>query len=384
MRHGHWVQGFALGALVLGFAVLPACAADETTSGPGNGRGGNAGGASADPFQNATGGSSGAATGFGNSTAGAPSVAGMGAEAIPGGDPNDCGGDVYMAEGKTLEMYVLFDNSASWIFNNWPAAQMAFNSFINDPASAGIGVALKWYGESCDPATYATPDVPFGLLPMNGGAIASAVSAMAPTANTTTEPALVGGLQWANARYAMGVNARIVLLLITDGDPDPGDCEGSSYVNDIAAVSNVAKMGFEGNPSIPTYVLGVGDLPALNQVAAAGGTMMAISGAAGTLAATMNMIREKELAALPCEYDLPDMYPKFNDPDLVNLTFNANPVPRVQDAAGCAGAPDIGAWHYDNPTAPTRIVACDSTCGTFKSMGGAVNITLGCKTVVVE
>lgn len=370
---------------VAALCTLVACGADKSSSGAGNGRGGSGAGTDGSGFNNATGGTSGGTTGFGNSMTGTPpggSGTGAGAGGT-GGDPNNCGGDTYMAEGKTLQMYTLFDDSGSWIFNNWPAAQMAFNSFVTDPATAGISLALKWYGETCDPATYATPDVPLTPLP-DMGTLTGAVTARAPTENTTTEPALLGGLQWANMQYAMGLNIRIVMLLITDGDPDPGDCQGSMYMNDIPNVANAAMMGFMGNPSIPTYVLALGNqVGNLDQIAVAGGTMKAISGAPGILTAELNKIRDMELAALPCEYDLPDMYPKFNDPDLVNLTFNGMDVPRVDDATGCAAAPNMEAWHYDNPTAPTRIIACDSTCGTFKTMGGEVSIKLGCKTVTV-
>jgi hypothetical protein len=367
---------------VLTVLATAACGADDPMTG--NGRGGASGGAGAGGMFGNAGGMSGGLGGIGNSTSGAPAVGGTGAGAGLMGDPTDCGGDSYTAEGKTLEMYTLFDDSGSWIFNNWPAAQMAFNGFVTDPATAGISLALKWYGETCDPATYATPDVPLTPLP-DPGPLVAAVNGRQPNENTTTEPALVGGIQWANMRYAMGLNIRVVLLLITDGDPDPGDCEGSMFMNDIANVAAAASVGFMGNPSVPTYVLALGNqVGNLDQIAQGGGTMTAISGAPGILTAELNKIREMELAALPCEYDLPDMYTKFNDPDLVNLTFNGAPVPRVDDMAGCAGAPDMNAWYYDNPATPTRIVACDATCGIFKTMGGEVNIKLGCKTVVVE
>lgn len=375
--------GLAAGVIALAAGGMVACSADKDSTG--NGRGGASGGGNAGSFGNA-GGMSGGVGGIGNSTAGAPSVGGTGAGGSAGasGDPNDCGGDTYMAEGKTLEMYTLFDDSGSWIFNNWPAAQMAFNGFVTDPATKGISLALKWYGEMCDPAIYATPDVPLTMLP-DMGTLTAAVNARAPTEGTTTEPALLGGIQWANMRYAMGLNIHVVLLLITDGDPDPSDCEGSMYKNDIVDVANAAAMGFMGNPSIPTYVLALGtQVGNLDQIALAGGTMKAISGAAGILTAELNKIREMELAALPCEYDLPDMYSKFKDPNLVNLTFNGNDIPQVADMAGCAGAPDMNAWYYDNAKAPTRIIACESTCGTFKTTGGEVNIKLGCKTVKVE
>lgn len=375
-------DGDGFGMLWVGLCVLAACSA-ETGGMPrsGGANGGGTTGAS-DPFANSTDTAGGS---FGNSTALPTPIGGAAGAGAGGLDPfaSGCGGDTYEAQGKALEIYVLFDNSGSWIFNNWPGAQTAFNSFITDPASAGIGVALKWYGESCDPATYATPDVPMGLLPTNASPITAAVTAMFPLANTTTEPALAGGLEWASARYASGLNVRVVMLLITDGNPDPADCSGSSYANDIPAVANVAAQGFAGEPSVPTYVLGVGDLPALNQIAQAGGTTNAIAGAAGSITTTMNMIREQELAALPCEYDLPDRYAEFSNPDLVNLTFNGEPRPRVDGPASCDGAGQ-DAWHYDDPIAPSRIIACPSTCGTFKQGGGAVNIALGCPTVVVE
>ena len=92
-------------------------------------------------------------------------------------------------------------------------------------------------------------------------------------------------------------------------------------------------------------------------------------------------------APIPCELLVPKAMNGMSlDPDLVNVVFTAQgeamgaPIPRVPDAGGCATS---SAWYYDNPAAPEKIVLCPTAC-TAAEGGGAIDIALGCATVVVR
>jgi len=93
-----------------------------------------------------------------------------------------------------------------------------------------------------------------------------------------------------------------------------------------------------------------------------------------------------EQSALPCSYDLPA--PPAGDTldhDRVNVVYmpstgSARTIPRV--SAASAGRTDDG-WYYDDPSAPTQINVCPTTCQTFEAdTGGQVDIALGCATIV--
>jgi hypothetical protein len=67
------------------------------------------------------------------------------------------------------------------------------------------------------------------------------------------------------------------------------------------------------------------------------------------------------------------------DPDQVNLVYQSGStsttIPRVSNAAACSG----DGWYYDNPTTPTKITMCPSTCSTMKADPNAkMKVELGC------
>jgi hypothetical protein len=54
---------------------------------------------------------------------------------------------------------------------------------------------------------------------------------------------------------------------------------------------------------------------------------------------------------------------------------------QVLDPVDCAER----GWHYDHPTAPTRVIACDETCGMIQSMSQAkIDILLGCPALLLD
>jgi hypothetical protein len=54
---------------------------------------------------------------------------------------------------------------------------------------------------------------------------------------------------------------------------------------------------------------------------------------------------------------------------------------QVENAAACVEK----GWHYDDPNAPTRLIACPQTCSMLKATSQArVDILLGCTTVTLR
>lgn len=307
-----------------------------------------------------------------------------------------CGGKSYQAEGKALEILLLVDNSYSALFPTgldcllgatdprclfaWNVSLAELQRFVNDPLSSGISVALKYFGTSCDPLEYQTPDVAMGRLPEHAPVIIQNLQATFPANETATRPALEGALAYARQRVqSPGYNARMIIVLLADDGPDETDCTD----NGVAALARVAASGRAVEPPIDTYVFTTTGV-SLESVAKAGGTERTIPvtlATEGQLAASLQRVRDQELAGLPCEYMIPpEYYQRVNDPALVNLRRDGVPQGRVSDASACD--PLLGGWYYDDPQKPKHILTCESTCAALRR-GGTVDIQLECPTVVL-
>ena len=359
--------GALLGLGVMGLAGCSAAGSDSAGAGGANAGGSGQGATGAGGTINITGGTNGA-----------------GGTGLPAG----CGGDVYKAEARELDMYIMMDRSTSmqipFVIDLWTPIGQALGTFVTLPEATGIGVGIQFFGiqdDSCDPNVYAQPAAGIGPLPGNAGAIQQAIVSNVPTivpiGETPTLPALQGAIQYARGWAQTYTGKKTIVVLATDGDPNA--CNST-----IDAVAQAAADGLNGSPSIPTYVIGIGNVANLNQVAQAGGTGQALIVAADPAVASqqfvdaMNAIRG---AALPCDYAIPS----GGAPNKVNLSFDEGSgptfVPNVGSAQGCD--PVAGGWYYDNPAAPQRILTCTGTCDLFKSKtNGQVNVVVGCDTVV--
>jgi len=362
------------GLTAIGVVACSAAGGDAANAG-----GANAGGSG----QGATGsGATGSgATGAGGTINLTGGTTGAGGTGLPGG----CGGDVYKAEARQLDMYIMMDRSGSmlipFVIDLWTPIGSALGQFVTLPEAAGIGVGIQFFGiqdDSCDPNVYAQPAAGIGPLPGNAGAIQQAIVNNVPTfGETPTLPGLQGAIIYARGWAEHNPGKKVIVVLATDGEPNK--CNSTPDT-----VSQAAADGLNGTPSIPTYVIGIGNIASLNQVAQAGGTGQALIVAADPAVASqqfvdaMNAIRG---AALPCDYAIPS----GGNPSKVNLSFDEGGgpmfVPNVGSAQSCD--PAAGGWYYDNPAAPQRIVTCAATCDLFKSKtNGQVNVVVGCDTVV--
>lgn len=298
---------------------------------------------------------------------------------IDAGPPHDCVNETAEAQPVPLDVYIMLDKSGSMSGTRWNAVISALKTFVQDSSSAGITVALDYFPESssCTVAQYASPSVNWSLLPGGAQAIVNSLNGASPNgSNTPTLPALQGAIQAAQARQAAYPDHKVIVVLATDGDPN--GCSSS-----ITSVRNAATDGLNGSPSIQTYVIGVGSVSNLNQIAAAGGTTSAYitdSGNAASFLAAMQTIRNQ---AIGCEYRLPLPSTGNLDPAATVVSYRygtgASTVLTRRNSASACGTNH--GFYYDNNTLPTKLFLCPATCSTVGSnVNYKVDLTFKCKT----
>ncbi len=283
------------------------------------------------------------------------------------GPPEECVNESAEAEPIPLDMYIMLDRSGSMNWGNrWNSIKTAITAFVNDSSSAGVTIGLDYfYGHHCSLSNYTNPSVDWGVLPANAGAITASLNATNPNGSTPTGPALEGAIDFAQTRAnsAAGSGHKVIVVLATDGEPT------SCYPRNINSIGNIAGAGRTGTPSIETYVIGVGPSTGnLNAIAAQGSVgglpYMVDGGNAAQFLAAMQDIRNQSLG---CEFTLPVNPSSGNidaDATEVGIKYGSHgtPTPLTQfaDEVGC-GAND--GFYLNNPSNPSAIVLCPSTCG---------------------
>ena len=203
----------------------------------------------------------------------------------------------------------------------------------------------------------------------------------------------MGAIAYAKQIAADRPGDKTAVVLVTDGEPGFWDAAQNAFVpgcqdNDVAHASAASKAAFEGSPSVPTYVIGVGaKLEALDTIASAGGTKSAVIVDAADPAKTKTDIKGA-LAAIrrsevSCDFSIPPAPAGQElDPYAVNVVLQqADGTEKVLGySKGCATAEG---WRYDDAAAPKRILLCSSACNDARSSTvGKVSIAFGCKTRV--
>jgi hypothetical protein len=402
---------FAAAVTSLGIAI-GACSASSTSSSTGGGTGGVA----------ATSSSTGTGGAFTSSSAASGGSTGAG-----GG----CVGTSFAAEPVPLDIFVMLDQSGSMNLSagngmsRWESVKAAITSFVQQPATAGIGMGIQYFGlgqpsvagcyviectsdadcingcgpcnssgvcssqynpdvDSCDPLDYAWADVPIQQLPGVGNFIIGSMTMHAPGTNTPTAPALEGAIHYAKVWAQKNPGHIVVVALATDGEPS--ECDTDPMNLDL-----IAAAGFGEAPSIKTFVVGVGPaLQLLDGIAAAGGTTTAFhvdldAAATSHFLDALNTIRG---AALGCTYQIPPppvgMTEDFGRVNVDYTPGDGSPqrtLPKVMDEAHCPASGD--GWYYDDEAAPTEIILCDATCGVVqKDLTAKIDVVLGCLTIL--
>ncbi len=353
------------------------------------------------------------AQGGGAGTIGNPDGGGM--------DFTGCASDVKDGTLLPLDMYIMLDRSGSMRSDGvdyWGPVTQAISTFVQHPDAEGISVGLGYFpvrartplpvrctnhqqcgiygpcvagfnvcegamgGEqnSCEWSDYRVPPVPIAELPAGASAIVQSLNATAPEGGTTpTTPALQGALSYAQAWAQEHPDHITLVVLASDGAPNT--CVGNS----TQAAANLAAKALTETPSIPTFVIGIGNVSALHQIAQAGGTQQALivsgSDPGQEFLDAMNEIR----GAMGCQFKLPPPPPgETLEPSRVNVAFTPTggqraALAQVAGAGSCMGGPG---WYYDNPANPTKILLCPASCDYVKHGQVRVEIVMGCKTII--
>jgi von Willebrand factor type A domain len=296
-----------------------------------------------------------------------------------------------------VNMFITFDRSGSMKDNNkWGNASQALTAFFQDKESAGLRVALRFFPEgncsdsACDVNTCATPAVPIGALAADPApadaqeaALVNAVQSRSPASGGGTPlfAALKGAKQWASDYQSSHKEEKTVIILVTDGEPN--GCDNS--IADIATVASDAKSLY----GVLTYSVGlVGSAQAdMDAIANAGGTSKGFfvgnGNAEADLVAALKAIQGSQVA---CQFQMPaskDGSPV--DPSLVNVNYTPGDggmmvtFGQVSGEAACTA--QKGGWYYDDPSKPTSITLCPSTCSAVQADKAAkIQVLLGCAT----
>jgi Mg-chelatase subunit ChlD len=344
-------------------------------------------------------GAGGRPSGFGTTGTATQDFARCTSKPIDGG----CVGSLYTGQAVGLDIFIMFDESGSMATKDdgttmrMDAVRGAVGQFLQAPASAGLGVGIGYFGTqsltcactSCKPDDYATPAVPVGVLPAQGTALIASLAAAAPTGETPTGAAVRGACSYARQVAAARPGHDVVVLLVTDGEPQApltsakGTC--SPTLEDAVAAATECRAGAT---AIRTYVLGVGpSLQKLNQIAAAGGTTQAYlveSGGGTEVLQALNRIRTD--AQIPCALQLPQSGAAALDLDAVNLVYadqdcTMTTIGMVESADACNA--QLGGWYYDDPSRPTSIRLCDTSCKQVSAPGGQLKVSVGCRTELI-
>ncbi|MEZ4376045.1 MAG: vWA domain-containing protein [Polyangiaceae bacterium] len=338
-----------------------------------------------------------------------------------GGLPNGCAGDRYDGEPVPLDILILLDRSGSMSDSGkWGSVTSSINTFLTSVTGDGVAVGITFfpvpwstnpnlpasctssaecgaYGpcipgfnkcnggllgltDSCVSVDYTQPRVPITALPGAASQIQQAMAAESPGGDSTpVAPALKGVHDYAKVWAEAHTDHQVVVVLATDGEPN--NCTDNS----VSTSAGYAAAGLAGNPSVKTFVIGIGDLGVLNTIAQQGGTNSAYivsSGNAGQgFLDAMNEIR----GAVKCQYKIPTPAEGDPNPDKVNVGITQegmeqDVVPQVSGPGACVGQPG---WYYDNPSNPTQILLCPASCDIVEySDSVVVDVVIGCDTVV--
>lgn len=300
---------------------------------------------------------------------------------------------------KKVTMFVSVDASTSMacslngcpavcsdrLATRWAPMTAALTSFFADPASAGLGVALKLWPDTtvagfCNdtPACpgpggggCAVPTVGLGTLAAAAGAadpheqaLIDAIQSRSPCRDTPMYPALDGATSWAVAHRAANPEEEVAVVLITDGVP-------SGCNTDVHAIAALASSAFHDH-GVRTYAIGFGgsNPTFINQVASlGGGAAFNLTEGAGLQQALLDAMAAIRGDALPCDVEVP--LAGASDPASVSVVVTSGagvettlaPLP---DPASCGDG-----WYLD-PLDPSIARLCPATCAAIQADPGAM------------
>ena len=333
------------------------------------------------------------AVGSGSGTSPGQFSGGGGSDGGVGGSGAACATSTATGELSPVDLVFMFDKSGSMgnipsgsSMSKFDAVKAGLLTFAADPSSSGMNAQLTFFGQGsgsafCSASTYTSNvKVPITSLP-DTTALSGGFSGVSPNGSTPTQAAIDGAIAQAQALATAHPDHKVAVVMLTDGLP-----QGCSDDGDINPAANDAHAAFVGTPSIPTYVIGVGDLKSnLDTLASQGGTTSAYiltdTNTAMTDTQLIDALTSIRGKTASCDFALPAP-PNGETLDInavnVEYTPSGGSTQTLTYSKDCASG---DGWHYDNPDAPTQIQLCANTCNEVKSQAtGKVDIAFGCAT----
>lgn len=360
-------------ALSLSLATLVAVACGSTGDGS-NFPDGNNGGPGDD------GGSSGSSGGFGDDD---DDDGGGGSSSGNVGDGGACAAQEVGATRKPVKLLLALDQSGSMGGNannaKWVPVTTALKAFLGQADTAGIDMSMRLFpvdsnsqNTRCSAASYQTPDVPMTALP-NAAAFTAKLVANPGFTGTPTRAVLNATVTDAKAVQTANPQAKVAIVLITDGEPAGcGDNSVDNVVNEVKGTKT----------TIPTYVIGVGSVNNLNKIAQGGGPrdafIVQVNDPAKTQADFLAAINEIRSEAISCDITIPPP-PAGETLDPLKVNVNYTPTGKPTEVLPYDEQCKSGGWHYDDPKTPTTVILCPATCDIAKADPAAkVSVAFGC------
>ncbi|WP_394822161.1 hypothetical protein [Pendulispora albinea] len=320
----------------------------------------------------------------------------------PGGVFAACATSTADAALTPANLVIMYDRSGSMGDPNnkppfdpnlkWNPVGQGMTTFLSDPGSVTLNASLQFFpvGETIEEVCsydYGKPGVTLTPLTQSNSFV-DAIQKTKPQGGTPTLPALQGAIKYAKGIATQKPSDTTVVVLVTDGEPgisvDDRFSEGCTN-NDIPHVAAAARDALRNTPSVRTYVIGVGpSLEKLDAIAVAGGTGQAmivdVQDPAKTTARFQKALEQVRSQTLSCDFAIPPAPPGQSlDANLVNVVYASGGKYQVLDySRDCANGTG---WRYDQPTAPTKISLCPTSCSAAQSdRNGRLTLAFGCST----
>jgi hypothetical protein len=321
---------------------------------------------------------------------------------MAGSPPEGCTRRTERIGFASQRLFIAMDRSASLLepadetdVTAWELVTSSLATMLQDPASAELGVALRFFPHDqpsagcsdpyCSLEACAEMLVPMGILTSASGAsdpheaaLIDAMDASAPQSDdqggTPLYPALYGALE-AASQHQVTSGERATVLLVTDGSPN-GCSEDGDELLDLAA-SWLAQAG------VATYVIGlpgVVDEAVLEYIAQFGGSQQPLFVPNRTAITTelVDAFSSARDASSLCGFDLPLPYAgstlDYDATFLQLTTYGAvTTLPRVGTAADCGSLPG---FTVEYAGLYQRAELCPASCEAARAPGAVLDVLL--------
>ncbi|MBX3234199.1 MAG: hypothetical protein KIT84_40300 [Labilithrix sp.] len=296
---------------------------------------------------------------------------------------------------RPVTMFMMLDNSGSMNTTPapslWTSTKNALESFFDSTQSNPINFTMRQYGthggSNCNDSSCSTANcsnfatTPSPLVGAHIATMKGMLPNSAPGGAGTPHRAAVAGLAKAASDWQTAhPDHKTVAVYISDGAATTyANCGGTNTDINGPVGTAYTTLGVE------TYTIAMpgASVSLLNSIATAGGTTsfnLTTVPAANLNTAVTNALSSIADAVLTCDVPIPN--PAAVDPDDVGAVYlpNGNPpgstINKVGNAAACTSG---NQFYLDNPTTPSNLTICPSTCSTIQGDPNAIiEITGGC------